>query len=192
MRLICFSFMYRIRSSPCRALLWFHSPPHTYGSHSETCILSYQWFAQCLCVFEIFLKLYEQNKQIFLKIQFTLISNNTYIKHVKKNQNGYNKWIPHPQLPPKNKKIPIFFIEICPWHFISSCIDVHFRSNKIVSVRDGAYSLFDNSKAVDGFSPTSMFKVCRLSVDILRFTKLLIICKFTKLWLDLCNLNKLS
>lgn len=39
-----------------------------------------------------------------------------------------------------------------------SCIDVHFRSNKIVSVRDGAYSLFDNSKAVDGFSPTSMFK----------------------------------
>lgn len=153
-------------------------------------------FLCMLCIMSVcvwnFPERYEQNKQIFLKIQFTLISNNTYIKHVKKNQNGYNKWIPHPQLPPKNKKIPIFFIEICPWHFISSCIDVHFRSNKIVSVRDGAYSLFDNSKAVDGFSPTSMFKVCRLSVDILRFTKLLIICKFTKLWLDLCNLNKLS
>lgn len=46
--LIC--FLCRIPSSPCRALQWSHSPPHTYGSHSETCILSYQCFAQCLCV----------------------------------------------------------------------------------------------------------------------------------------------
>lgn len=38
------------------------------------------------------------------------------------------------------------------------CIDVHFRSNGIVALRDGAFSLFDNSKVVDGFNPAPMFK----------------------------------
>jgi hypothetical protein len=44
-------------------------------------------------------------------------------------------------------------------NFVSICIDVHFRSNGIVALRDGAFSLFDNSKVVDGFSPAAMFKV---------------------------------
>lgn len=173
MRLICFSFVYRIQSSPCRALPSFHSPPHTYGSHSETCILSYPCFAQCLCVFEIFLKCMNKISKFFCWSTSCLISYNSDIK--KTIMVMINEFSPSSQ-----KMIPIFFKGICPWHFISSCIDVHFRSNKIVSVRDGAYSLFDNSKAVDGFSPTSMFKVCSLSVDILRFSKLSIICKFTK------------
>ncbi|KAK3096722.1 hypothetical protein FSP39_002661 [Pinctada imbricata] len=38
------------------------------------------------------------------------------------------------------------------------CVDIHFRGNKIVAVRDGAYSLFDNSKVVDSFTPTPMLK----------------------------------
>lgn len=80
MRLICFSFMYRIQSSPCRALLWFHSPPHTYGSHSETCILPYQCFAQCLCVFEIFLKCMNKISKFFCWSTSCLISYNSDIK----------------------------------------------------------------------------------------------------------------
>lgn len=41
----------------------------------------------------------------------------------------------------------------------SYCLDVHFRSNNIVAVRDGAYSLFDTSKATEGFTPIPMLKV---------------------------------
>ncbi|RUS87452.1 hypothetical protein EGW08_004768 [Elysia chlorotica] len=40
----------------------------------------------------------------------------------------------------------------------SHCIDVHFRSNKTVAVRDGAYSLFDTSKPIEGLSPTPGLK----------------------------------
>ncbi|KAL4233347.1 Mediator of RNA polymerase II transcription subunit 14 [Mactra antiquata] len=38
------------------------------------------------------------------------------------------------------------------------CLDIHFRTNKAVAVRDGAYSLFDTSKATEGFTPIPMFK----------------------------------
>ncbi|GFO03550.1 mediator of RNA polymerase ii transcription subunit 14 [Plakobranchus ocellatus] len=40
----------------------------------------------------------------------------------------------------------------------SHCIDVHFRGNKTVAVRDGAYSLFDTSKPIEGLSPTPGLK----------------------------------
>ncbi|GAB1598926.1 mediator of RNA polymerase II transcription subunit 14-like [Argonauta hians] len=39
-----------------------------------------------------------------------------------------------------------------------SCVDVHFRSGKMVAVRDGAISLFDTNKVIDGFSPTPGLK----------------------------------
>lgn len=39
-----------------------------------------------------------------------------------------------------------------------SCVDVHFRAGKMVAVRDGAISLFDTSKVIDGFSPTPGLK----------------------------------
>ncbi|XP_060590641.1 mediator of RNA polymerase II transcription subunit 14-like isoform X2 [Ruditapes philippinarum] len=38
------------------------------------------------------------------------------------------------------------------------CLDVHFRGNKAVAIRDGAYSLFDTSKATEGFTPIPMLK----------------------------------
>ncbi|GAB6020174.1 Mediator of RNA polymerase II transcription subunit 14 [Chamberlinius hualienensis] len=38
------------------------------------------------------------------------------------------------------------------------CIDVHCRGDGIVAVKDGAYSLFDKSKVVDGFVPTPGLK----------------------------------
>ncbi|XP_046582734.1 mediator of RNA polymerase II transcription subunit 14-like isoform X2 [Haliotis rubra] len=38
------------------------------------------------------------------------------------------------------------------------CLDVHFKSGNIVAVRDGAYSLFDTSKAVEGFNPAQGLK----------------------------------
>ncbi|XP_052810781.1 mediator of RNA polymerase II transcription subunit 14-like isoform X2 [Mya arenaria] len=38
------------------------------------------------------------------------------------------------------------------------CLDVHFRSTNVVAVRDGAYSLFDTSKATEGFTPIPMLK----------------------------------
>ncbi|XP_013410599.1 mediator of RNA polymerase II transcription subunit 14 [Lingula anatina] len=41
---------------------------------------------------------------------------------------------------------------------LSYCLDIHLRSNKMVSVRDGAYSWFDTSKVVEGFTPTPGLK----------------------------------
>ncbi|XP_014680674.1 PREDICTED: mediator of RNA polymerase II transcription subunit 14-like [Priapulus caudatus] len=38
------------------------------------------------------------------------------------------------------------------------CLDVHCRSGGLVAVRDGAYSLFDKSKAIEGFNPTQGLK----------------------------------
>ncbi|XP_005108274.1 mediator of RNA polymerase II transcription subunit 14 [Aplysia californica] len=40
----------------------------------------------------------------------------------------------------------------------SHCLDVHFRGNKTVAVRDGAYSLFDTSKPIEGLYPTQGLK----------------------------------
>ncbi|BFZ09810.1 hypothetical protein BsWGS_12849 [Bradybaena similaris] len=40
----------------------------------------------------------------------------------------------------------------------SHCIDVHFRGNKTVAVRDGAYSLFDTSNPIEGLFPTPGLK----------------------------------
>ncbi|XP_064603828.1 mediator of RNA polymerase II transcription subunit 14-like [Liolophura sinensis] len=37
-------------------------------------------------------------------------------------------------------------------------LDVHCRGERLVNVRDGAYSLFDSSKCVDGFNPTQGLK----------------------------------
>ncbi|KAL5011139.1 hypothetical protein ScPMuIL_013444 [Solemya velum] len=39
-----------------------------------------------------------------------------------------------------------------------NCLDVHFRGGNIVSVRDGAYSLFDTIKAMEGFTTTPALK----------------------------------
>uniref|UniRef100_A0A8C5NXY2 Mediator of RNA polymerase II transcription subunit 14 n=1 Tax=Jaculus jaculus TaxID=51337 RepID=A0A8C5NXY2_JACJA len=38
------------------------------------------------------------------------------------------------------------------------CIDIHCRSRGVVAIRDGAYSLFDNSKLVEGFYPAPGLK----------------------------------
>ncbi|KAK0042754.1 mediator of RNA polymerase II transcription subunit 14 [Biomphalaria pfeifferi] len=40
----------------------------------------------------------------------------------------------------------------------SNCIDVHFRGNKTVAVKDGACSLFDTSKPIEGLQPTAGLK----------------------------------
>ncbi|CAL1548877.1 unnamed protein product, partial [Lymnaea stagnalis] len=42
--------------------------------------------------------------------------------------------------------------------FYSNCIDVHFRGNKTVAVKDGACSLFDTTKPIEGLSPTAGLK----------------------------------
>lgn len=39
------------------------------------------------------------------------------------------------------------------------CIDIYCRSRGVVAIRDGAYSLFDNSKIVEGFYPAPGLKV---------------------------------
>ncbi|MFT7799734.1 mediator of RNA polymerase II transcription subunit 14-like [Arapaima gigas] len=39
------------------------------------------------------------------------------------------------------------------------CIDIYCRSRGVVAVRDGAYSLFDNTKIVEGFYPAPGLKV---------------------------------
>uniref|UniRef100_A0A8C6VS46 Mediator of RNA polymerase II transcription subunit 14 n=1 Tax=Naja naja TaxID=35670 RepID=A0A8C6VS46_NAJNA len=38
------------------------------------------------------------------------------------------------------------------------CIDIHCQSRGVVAIRDGAYSLFDNSKIVEGFYPAPGLK----------------------------------
>eukprot|EP00058_Branchiostoma_floridae_P007849 XP_002593337.1 hypothetical protein BRAFLDRAFT_277116 [Branchiostoma floridae] len=38
------------------------------------------------------------------------------------------------------------------------CLDVHCRGRNLVAIRDGAYSLFDVSKVVEGFTPTQGLK----------------------------------
>lgn len=43
------------------------------------------------------------------------------------------------------------------------CIDIYCRSRGVVAIRDGAYSLFDNTKIVEGFYPAPGLKVDRLS-----------------------------
>ena len=39
------------------------------------------------------------------------------------------------------------------------CIDIYCRSRGVVAIRDGAYSLFDNTKIVEGFHPAPGLKV---------------------------------
>jgi len=39
------------------------------------------------------------------------------------------------------------------------CIDIYCRSRDVVAIRDGAYSLFDNTKIVEGFHPAPGLKV---------------------------------
>lgn len=39
------------------------------------------------------------------------------------------------------------------------CIDIYCQSRGVVAIRDGAYSLFDNSKIVEGFYPAPGLKV---------------------------------
>jgi len=41
------------------------------------------------------------------------------------------------------------------------CIDIYCRSRGVVAIRDGAYSLFDNTKIVEGFYPAPGLKVNR-------------------------------
>lgn len=41
------------------------------------------------------------------------------------------------------------------------CIDIYCRSRGVVAIRDGAYSLFDNTKIVEGFYPAPGLKVGR-------------------------------
>ncbi|CAH1798713.1 unnamed protein product [Owenia fusiformis] len=38
------------------------------------------------------------------------------------------------------------------------CIDINCRGSRLVAIRDGAYSLFDSAKVVDGFNPTPGLK----------------------------------
>lgn len=44
------------------------------------------------------------------------------------------------------------------------CIDIYCQSRGVVAIRDGAYSLFDNSKIVEGFYPAPGLKVIVLYV----------------------------
>lgn len=44
------------------------------------------------------------------------------------------------------------------------CLDVHFQSEGLVSIRDGAYSLFDKSHVLGEFSLTQGLKVSKTSV----------------------------
>ena len=39
------------------------------------------------------------------------------------------------------------------------CLDLHCRAGRVVAVRDGAYSMFDTSKVVEGLFPTPGLKV---------------------------------
>lgn len=39
------------------------------------------------------------------------------------------------------------------------CLEIRLRGSGLVSLRDGAYSRFDRSQVVDGFTPTQGLKV---------------------------------
>ena len=41
----------------------------------------------------------------------------------------------------------------------SYCVDIHMQSGKLVAVRDGSYSLFDNTRAIEGLTPAPNLKV---------------------------------
>jgi hypothetical protein len=45
------------------------------------------------------------------------------------------------------------------------CIDIYCRSRGVVAIRDGAYSLFDNTKIVEGFHPAPGLKVAPAARD---------------------------
>lgn len=47
------------------------------------------------------------------------------------------------------------------------CIDIYCRSRGVVAIRDGAYSLFDNTKIVEGFYPAPGLKVWQLYLILL-------------------------
>ncbi|KAL8611339.1 hypothetical protein ACOMHN_014394 [Nucella lapillus] len=38
------------------------------------------------------------------------------------------------------------------------CVDIHMQSGRLVAVRDGAFGLFDSSRAIEGFSPAPNLK----------------------------------
>lgn len=46
------------------------------------------------------------------------------------------------------------------------CIDIYCRSRGVVAIRDGAYSLFDNTKIVEGFYPAPGLKVLESANDM--------------------------
>lgn len=54
------------------------------------------------------------------------------------------------------------------------CIDIYCRSRGVVAIRDGAYSLFDNTKIVEGFYPAPGLKVWQLYLIFLTKTSVLI------------------
>lgn len=45
------------------------------------------------------------------------------------------------------------------------CIDIYCRSRGVVAIRDGAYSLFDNTKIVEGFYPAPGLKVGQITLQ---------------------------
>ena len=45
------------------------------------------------------------------------------------------------------------------------CLDVHFRGDGLLAIKDGAYSLFDKAKVIQEFSPTPGLKVIHISND---------------------------
>lgn len=47
------------------------------------------------------------------------------------------------------------------------CIDIYCRSRGVVAIRDGAYSLFDNTKIVEGFYPAPGLKVFSRGVTLI-------------------------
>ena len=67
---------------------------------------------------------------------------------------GFSRGVAHIE-----KSIYTIIMQVKPWPDHSYCLDVHFRANKIVAVRDGAYSLFNTSKVTEGFNPIPMLKV---------------------------------
>lgn len=58
------------------------------------------------------------------------------------------------------------------------CIDIYCRSRGVVAIRDGAYSLFDNTKIVEGFYPAPGLKVLESTDDIICFVLSCCVCLF--------------
>lgn len=68
------------------------------------------------------------------------------------------------------------------------CIDIYCRSRGVVAIRDGAYSLFDNTKIVEGFYPAPGLKVNKQTKTVLHiFLPLKTYLFYIYIWASSCG-----